>query len=635
MEKQLLKISKLSDKELQKYLLKTDIDFLHKVKLYVDDIYYNTGDDPILSDYQYDILKETIQELDINYTVSIGAKARPDDNKVILPFWLGSMNKLKPEDETELKRWIEKNKSSEYIIEHKLDGISCLLSTNKGKISLYTRGDGAIGSNISHLAHLIKIGKDIDIEDMYVRGELIIKKSIFEDKFSSEFANPRNFVAGRVGSKTIRKGIEDIEFIAYEIVSKGVLVKPQNQLEYLQSLGFNTVEHIIIPEITKEILLEYFILSKTQSDYEIDGIIVQPNVPYVRNITGNPSYAFAFKVRLDSNIIEAVVEEVEWNISKWGLIKPRIRITPVNLNGVTITYTSGFNAKYILDNNIGENTIIKLTRSGDVIPFITEVVKSTEAQMPNIPYKWNETQVDIYTEENENIMCVKLVSSFFASLKIKHVSEATVSKMYNHGLDNVLKIVAATKEDFEKIEGFGKRLAERTYDNIHEGLQNVSIPLLLGASGVFGMGMGTRKVESLFQAIPDILDIYKTISKEELVELVNNVEGFSDKTTSKIVENLPWADKFIDNIKPYIKLKIVFKLSNDLKDMKVVFSGFRDKNLEEIIKQRGGKVVTSVSKNTNTLVVADKDSSSSKITKAIELGIDIYDKEEFLELINL
>ena len=631
MENEIQVISKYSDSELEKYLKLQDINILHKLKLYLDDKYYNTGDSTGLNDFQYDILKETLQKRDPLYIPPIGAKIRTSDNRVELPFWLGSMTKIKPEDVSDFKKWLSKNESKEYIIEDKLDGISCLLISSKGKVKLYTRGDGVIGSDISYLAQYFKHIPKTIAEDIAVRGELIMNQDVFDTKYSAEFANPRNMVAGRIGSKTVRSGLEDIEFIAYEIVGSGILIKPEDQLTKLSDMGFQVVNHSVVESISIETLIESFMVSKQNTAFDVDGIIVQANVPYKRNIAGNPNYAFAFKVRLDDNLINAEVEEVEWNVSKWGLIKPRIRIKPVFLNGVTITYTSGFNAKYIEDNQIGQGTVIKLTRSGDVIPFIVEVIKKTEAQMPEMDYKWNETHVDIYTEENENIMCIKLIAGFFASLKIKHVSEATVSKMYEYGLNNILKIISAQKEDFEKIEGFGKRLAERTYDNIHEGLQNISLATLLGASGVFGMGMGKRKVEALLNNIPNLLTIHKEITKEELYELIISVEGFSDKTTTKIVKNLPWASKFVDSITPFISVKVNKRVSDDLRDMKVVFSGFRDKELEDEIKKRGGKVTTSVSKNTTCVVTGDTDSSSSKVQKAIELGIDVYDKEGFLE----
>lgn len=630
MESQLKIISKYSDVDLKKYFVKEDINVLHKLKLYLDDKYYNTGEEVYLTDYQYDLLKEIIQKRDPLYIPPIGAKIRMNDNRVELPFWLGSMDKLKPEDIIELKRWLVKNESKEYIIESKLDGISCLLISKKGKIKLYTRGDGITGSDISYLAQYFKnIPKKLN-EDIAIRGELIISKDIFNKKYSSEFKNPRNMVAGRIGAKTVRSGLQDIEFIAYEIIDNGTLIKPEEQLSKLSDMGFQVVNYSIIDSLTIENLIEIFMNFKDNSIFEIDGIIVQPNTQYKRNKSGNPSYAFAFKVRLDTNLINAEVEEVEWNISRWGLLKPKIRIKPVFLNGVTITYTSGFNARYIEDNEIGPKSIIKLTRSGDVIPFIVEVIKKTKAQMPDIPYKWNQTHVDIYTEENENIVCIKIITNIFASLNIKHVSELTVSKLYNHGLDTLLKIIYASKEDFEDIEGFGKRLAERTYNNIHKGLQNISLSTLLGGSGIFGRGIGVKKIQVLLEEIPDILELYSTISKKKLFKRINEVKGFSDKTTNNIIDNLPWAIKFVEKMKPFISIKIARNLSNDLKGMIFVFSGFRDKKLEEEIINRGGKVSTSVSSNTTCVIANDLDKITGKIQKALDLNIDLYEKENFL-----
>ena len=636
MEKELTKIHNYSDKKLEEYFATYNLKTLHELKLYLDDLYYNTGDNICLKDYQYDMLKDILTIRDPGYIPPIGAKIRYGDNATDLPYWLGSMDKFKPENVSDLERWLDKNKAEEYIIEDKLDGVSCLLTVVDSKVKLYTRGDGKTGSDITYLTQYFR---NIPIkinENIAVRGELIIDLNTFKLKYSKDNANPRNMVAGRVGGKTIREGLNDIQFIAYELIlPEKIQIKASDQLEKLTDLGFKTVNYSIVDNITIENLIESFILAKQQSPFEIDGIIVQANVPYIRNISGNPKYAFAFKVRLDSNVIEAEVQEVEWSISKWGLIKPKIRINPIQLSGVTITYTTGFNAKYIENNNIGPGTIIKITRSGDVIPYIVSIVKSTQAQMPSIPYIWNETHVDILTEENETIMCIKLIASFFASLKIKFVSEATVDKMYKAGFDNILKILSAEKKDFEKIEGFGARLAERTHENIHSGLKNISLSELLGASGIFGMGIGKRKVEVLINAIPDLLTIYKNIPSIELIDLINNVEGFSDKTTDKIVQNLPWADKFIDSLKDFVTFKMQKKVSDDLKDMKVVFSGFRDSDIEDKVVKRGGKVITSVSKNTTILVVADKDVIQSKAQKAIALGIPIYNKEEFVETFGL
>jgi len=625
------KISKYNDEVLKEYLYNEKIELLHSIKNYVDDIYYNSGEYTYLSDEQYDILKDIIKERDPGYKVPVGAKIRVGENRVKLPYWLGSMDKIKAEDINEIAKWVSKNYYGEYIVENKLDGVSCLLINNNNEIKLYTRGDGYIGSDISYLSKYINnIPKSI-LENINIRGELIIKKDIFESKYKGKYANPRNMVSGLVGSKTLREGISDVEFVAYEIIGDGLMMKPSEQLKKLSDIGFQIVENQIIYKLTLEKLIEILTYNKVESPYEIDGLIVQSNREYYRNVSDNPEYAFAFKMRLDSNLVNAEVEEVEWNVSKWGIIKPRIRIKPISLGGVTIKYTTGFNAKYIYDNKIQKGALIQITRSGDVIPYIVKVLKQgLEPEMPDIPYEWNETGVDIITYEKTDDICIKLLSSFFSHLGIKYVSEATITKLYNNGFNTLLKIISASKNDLQNIETFGEKSAERIYTNIHAGLQNITIPLLLSSSGIFGFGLGSKKIELLFTNIPDILTIYKDISEDDLMSKIMNIEGYSEKTALKIVQNIKWADKFILMVKPFVTYKKIEVASEQLKGMKFLMSGFRDKNLENEIIKRGGKITSSVSTNTSGLIVLNKQSSTGKIKKAEELNVPVYLKEEFM-----
>ena len=625
------KISKYNDEVLKEYLYNEKIELLHSIKNYVDDIYYNSGEYTYLSDEQYDILKDIIKERDPGYKVPVGAKIRVGENRVKLPYWLGSMDKIKAEDINEIAKWVSKNYYGEYIVENKLDGVSCLLINSNNEIKLYTRGDGYVGSDISYLSKYINnIPKSI-LENINIRGELIIKKDIFESKYKTKYANPRNMVSGLVGSKTLREGISDVEFVAYEIICDGLMMKPSEQLKKLSDIGFQIVENQIIYKLTLEKLIEILTYNKVESPYEIDGLIVQSNREYYRIVSDNPEYAFAFKMRLDSNLVNAEVEEVEWNVSKWGIIKPRIRIKPISLGGVTIKYTTGFNAKYIYDNKIQKGALIQITRSGDVIPYIVKVLKQgLEPEMPDIPYEWNETGVDIITYEKTDDICIKLLSSFFSHLGIKYVSEATITKLYNNGFNTLLKIISASKNDLQNIETFGEKSAERIYTNIHAGLQNITIPLLLSSSGIFGFGLGSKKIELLFTNIPDILTIYKDISEDDLMSKIMNIEGYSEKTALKIVQNIKWADKFILMVKPFVTYKKIEVASEQLKGMKFLMSGFRDKNLENEIIKRGGKITSSVSTNTSGLIVLNKQSSTGKIKKAEELNVPVYLKEEFM-----
>ena len=268
-----------------------------------------------------------------------------------------------------------------------------------------------------------------------------------------------------------------------------------------------------------------------------------------------------------------------------------------------------------------------------MIPFIVEVKKSTTADFPDEKYRWNETKVDIIAESDENsISKIKQIASFFSDLKIKFVSVSTIERMFESGYDTLPKILSASIKDFEKIDRFGEKMSERTYINIHEGLKNVSIPLLIGSASCFGFGIGKRKVKKLFEDIPDLLELYGVKSSRELEQIILNVDGFSDLSATKIIENIPKAIEFIESISPYITLyKKEEKENNNLDGQKIVMSGFRDSDLSNNIEKRSGSIMSSVSKNTTILIVKDNTKETSKIIQARALGISIFSKEEFID----
>ena len=626
------KLSKLKDDKLLIELKKIDIGKLKSLKEYLDDKYYNTEETCEFNDFQYDILKDLIAEIEgKNYIHSIGSKVREDDNRVKLPVWLGSLDKIKPEDKNKLNNWIAKNNFENYIVENKLDGVSCLYECKKGNVKLYTRGDGSIGADITHLLEYIKNIPKVKI-DIMIRGELIMKEKTFKSKYSDTVANSRNMISGLVNAKSLRIGLYDVDFVAYEIISnEDYQSNPSKQFNMLEHLGFQVVSNKIInkTELNVEKLSEILIYNKSLYEYEIDGIIIQPDEKYIRNLKDNPKYAFAFKI---NTFVEAIVEGVEWNISKYKLLKPRIKIKPVNLNGVNINYASGSNAKNIFDNSIGKGAVVKLTRSGDVIPYIFDVIKAAEfPDMPTISYKWNENKVDIIVEDDENnISDIKMISSFFSGMGIKNISDSTVEKIYNAGYKTLKSILKAKKEDFQKIDGFQKTLSEKIYNNIHNGLQNITLDLLIGSACVFGEGIGRKKVKSLLDNFPDILEI--NMSEKDMIEKIKNIEGFSDKTAEKIVNNIDKVKKFLKDIEKYVSYEKSAQLSsNKLEGKSILFSGYRPKELMEIITKNGGTIASTVNKTLSILIVKDKDSHSSKIETAKKFGIEILYENEFID----
>jgi NAD-dependent DNA ligase len=416
-------------------------------------------------------------------------------------------------------------------------------------------------------------------------------------------------------------------------------------MKKLGRMGFDVVLNNILKKVDIPILQNTLEQMKKLSPYEIDGIIVAVNGPYERNTKGNPDYLFAFKMTSEDDVRESTVRAVQWDISKTGQIKPVILIDPVDIEGVEVKQATAHHAKYVVENKLGPGAVVQIVRSGSVIPYIYGVLKQADKpQMPDDEYVWDETRTNIRvsetTKENSQKMCVKLISDFFSQMGIKFVSEATVTKLYDNGLNTLLKIIGASKGRLQQVPGIQERGAERIHTNIHEGLKNVKIHNVLGASSVLGYGVGKRRLEVLFQAKPDLLTWYKGKKLSTIIEEIAKIEGYSDIMARRVAENLPYAEKFYEAMKKYAIFESTKKATTspkkgatNLAGTKIVMSGFRDKDLEEFIKEKGGKVVSAVSGAVTAVVASDKNSDTGKPEKAREMGIPVYGREEYGKMI--
>ena len=198
-------------------------------------------------------------------------------------------------------------------------------------------------------------------------------------------------------------------------------------------------------EINNEILSNILLDWREKSEYEIDGIIVVDNKIYERP-NKNPDYAFAFKMIISGQVAETKVLEVIWTASKDGYLKPRIKIEPVELGGVLIEYATGFNAKFVKDNNIGIGALITIMRSGDVIPHIISVVQGADkVMMPENPekYSWNSTGVDLVLNDKEDnrIVNEKNIVGFFKILGVEGIGIGNIKRIMDAGFDTTCKII--------------------------------------------------------------------------------------------------------------------------------------------------------------------------------------------------
>ena len=598
--------------------------------------YYNDPEKVLMSDNEYDIVKEYMEKKYPKNKVleQIGAPIM-DKNKVKLPYHMASMDKIKP-DTNALQKWIAKY-DGPYVLTAKLDGISGLYSTENNEQKLYTRGNGEVGQDISHLIPFLKLPTKPDVT---IRGEIIMKKSTFIEKYKEMFSNSRNLVSGLVNQKKIEpEKFKDIDFVAYEVIMPSL--KPSEQMKYLEDrkdvdVVINETKKNINNSLLSEILVDW----RENYEYTIDGIIVENDEVYKRT-KENPKHAFAFKMVLSDQIAEAKVLNVLWAPSKDGYLKPRIQIEPVVLGGAKIEYATAFNAAFVEDNKIGVGSIVKLVRSGDVIPHIMEVIDPSEkAKMPNVAYKWNDTHVDIILEnaEEDETVKEKNIIGFFKGLEVDGLGPGNVKKIIKAGYESVPEIISMTQEEFLKVDGFKKKMAEKVFNSIHNKIDNASLSKIMAVSNIFGRGFGERKIEPILSKYPDIL--ISNENDEDKIDKIKNIKGIEKKTAEKFVNNISKFMNFIDVAKLKDKLLDISTQepkdeSHPLYNKSVIITGFRDKELSETLKQIGANESSSVSKNTFAVILKDKDEDTGKSEAAKEKNIPIYSIIEFKEKFNL
>lgn len=648
-----------------KFASDSSVEDLSKAVTYFHNVYH-ADDEGIISDDIFDILKEVLEERDPKniYFTKVGAISK---DKVELPYYMGSMDKIKPDDQTKgsgktaLQRWINKY-DGPYFLSDKLDGVSCLLQckkkSSKFEKKLYTRGDGKKGQDISYLAKYLKLPECID--EITVRGELIMKKSVFDEKYKNKYSNSRNLVAGQVNSKHFDKKImKDIDFVVYEVLDPRD--KPSKQMKLAKKNNFNVVSHSIMDLIDKNILSEYLTKRREKSDYLIDGIVILDDNKHSINESKNPKWGFAFKMVLSDQGGDAVVLDIEWNASKHGIMKPVLWIgdhsgKPLEIGGVKIKRVTAFNAAYIRDNILGPGSIVHVIRSGDVIPYITEVIKkSSEPKLPEgvegTDWIWNKSGIDIEllnTNTNKDVVIKKIIS-FFKKLEVANVGEGTINKLYNNNYQNINSIVCASIDDFKNIDGIELTLAKKIHKNIHDALDRMCLSELIAASTIFGIGYGQKRVQPILDILREKNILEKTfnlkMNNDELILIISEIEGFQVKTASGFVNKLDDFQTFIEN-NPALKINDLIvketkskckksdKKLSYLDGIHIVFTGFRDKNLEKEIIESGGVISSTVSKKTTYLVCKDLESGSSKIDKAKKDGVTVLDLDGILKILD-
>ena len=590
---------------------------------------------PVMSDSEYDILVEELATMapEDELLSVVGHEILDETRKTRLPIPMASMNKIKTLDE--IKDWQRLKlipNAVEIICTPKYDGLSLCVDEVIGEA--ITRGDGVYGQRSTEHYRFIDNHLDINNIFSFSYGEVIMPKQSFLDKYSEDFANPRNLVAGLINSKTVSESLRDCKYIKYGAVpvAKNTFSTKKELLDALNDRQETKVSYHVcgILDLSEELLISLF--KEWSEEYEIDGIILEVNNLATQESlgretsSGNPVWARAFKHESFEQKAESEVIGISWNISKQGLLKPIIHINPIRLDGVTVSNVTGNNARFIKDMGIGIGAKVIVKRSGMVIPKIVDVVQTVDFVEPTIEgveIGWNEAGIELITLTETEDQKLKKIVAFFEILEADNVGEGVVAQLWDAGYKTIREILNITTNELESIDRFGKRKAKIVFDSIKKSITGVQLSKIQHATGIF-KNMGSKK----------LILLEKFIEKPSIQEVMD-IDGIGEILANEYVNNYDIFFNFIKDLPVTISEKVeVVPMGNDLVDMTFVYTGIRDKKSEEVIVSRGGKIGSSVSKNTTHLVCKDPNSGSSKLEKAKSLGIKIMslqDLEDFLK----
>lgn len=598
----------------------------------------------------------------------IGGEIIDEFEKVTHEIPLMSLSNVFNEEEIRSfdKRIRKEFKNPKYVCELKIDGLSVSLTYEKGILkTAATRGNGFIGENITHNVKTIKsiplkLNKEVDLE---VRGEVFMPLDSFnklneerEKNGESLFQNPRNAAAGSVRQldSNIAKS-RNLSGFFYHAPNID-LESHYETILYLKSLGLVTNPYIKITDNINEVInfVKEWQDKRHTLPYEIDGVVIKVDSISMQKELGStarsPKWAIAYKFPAEE--AETVLNDIFFTVGRTGIITPNASFNPVKLMGSTIRKATLHNESFIREKDlkIGDSIIIR--KAGDVIPEVVRSLKEKRTgkekefimieECPICSFKLKETnsKIDLYCP---NIQCagVKIESLIhFASkvaMDIEGLGERIIEEFYNLKLLKEINDIYDLKNHKQKLillDGFGEKSISKLLDNIEKSKENSLENLLVGL-GIKGIGEKTAKtLAKKYNNIDNLIEvsINEEINLPDIGEILSNnlKEYFSDENNIKLINTL--KEKGLNT--KYIGDTI--NLNEEFENKRFVITGsfenFSRSDIQKFIENSGGTYSSSVSKNTDVVIVGTD--PGLKYDKAIELNITIWDEDKIEEMIN-
>ena len=641
---------------------------------------YYVLDKPSVEDSEYDRLMQELTALEEEYpeyksntspTTRVGSEVLTSFNKIVHQRPMLSLGNVFNEDE--IIKFDERIKKEgfnpEYVCELKIDGLAISLIYENGKLVRgVTRGDGRIGEDITNNVKTIKsipltISKNIDIE---VRGEIYIDKKEFfriNEERKKEgldlFQNCRNLASGSVrqldSKVTAERKLNNFIYHLPNPLDYDINLH-SDALLFMKDLGFRVNPKYKICKNINEVIafINEATIERKDLPYDIDGIVIKVNDIRMQEELGftarSPKWATAYKFPAEK--VTTKLTDIKFTVGRTGKITPNAMLEPVRVAGSTIRKATLHNEDYILNKDIRVGDIVVIQKAGDVIP---EVVKPDLDRRVEVLPKF--IMIDkcpicgtslIRKKDEANHYCPNPKCDARLSQKLIHfvsrkamnidgLGERIIEDYYNFGyLTDIPSIynLKKYKNELKSLEGFGERSVDNLLNAI-ENSKNNSLEKLLFGLGIRHFG---EKNAAIIAKKYKTMDNVKNATYEDLIATSDIgdvmaksiIEYFKDGHNLQIIETLKSIGVNMNYLGPEVNederfLNKKFVLTGTISTMS------RDE-LKEIITNRGGNVTSSVSDKTDVVIVGT--SPGSKYDKAIELGIEIWNEEELMNILN-
>ncbi len=638
---------------------------------------YYVKDAPEITDIEYDMMMKELERLESEHpeyitedspTRRVGGGVATSFAEVTHEVPLLSLgNTYNVEEVTEfIQRTAKTVHDPHFAVEFKIDGLSVALTYEKGILTKgVTRGDGVVGEDVTAN---IKTIRSVPLRlqepvDIIVRGEVFMNKASFE-KINAErekegqplFANPRNAAAGSLrqqDSKVTAQRNLDIFVFNTQKTDKELKTHVEG-LEYLSSLGFKTIKPIAVISSGEEMraICEEWQTKRYELDYDIDGLVLKTDELDKREVLGftakAPRWAVAYKFPAEQK--ETTLYDITFQVGRTGIVTPTAELESVFIAGTKVSRATLNNEDYIrgLDIRIGDRVIIQ--KAGEIIPQIVSVVKEKRdgSQKPfEMPECCPECGSKLVREAGAagtyctNADCpaqtVRLIEHFVSrdAMDIMGLGEQVVQRFFDEGLvRDIVDLYTLKEDDISGLSGMGKKSAQNLISAIEKSKEQGLARLLL-ALGIRHVGKGTA--ESIADRYGDIDNIISApLDELTTVDDVGEVIGISVRNYFDNPKNIEMIEKLKScGIKMQANKKEINTTNTEIAGKTFVLTGtlptYSRNEASELIQQNGGKVTSSVTKNTDYVLAGE--AAGSKLDKANKLGITVIDEDRFNKMI--